>query len=285
MPRVSFTMVFTFLMGCALLGAFVISPAYTERFRFAALFIPISAPTYRIANWTRGRWTSDQAADTRDAQAVREENSRLRDEVVRLSNENRRLAVLAGDKESMGALSRLVDRFSVKGADPGNREGLTLAGSIFTDVKEGQPVIDARCLIGRIDRASAGSAHVKLVTDPTSIVIGRFVRFEQNGNRQEMVPVNDLPAIVEGIGNGQMHIVKLGWKAVQQSGPMPGDWVLANDPDLGRAQGLRIGVVESVDKLKQNRDFAEIRLRPEESWMHLSSVFVMTRQQDSPEAP
>ena len=150
--------------------------------------MPVSAPAYRLANLAQAHWANDAETDPRKNDSIVAENVRLRQQVSWLTEQNRQLAVLAHERQALGDLSTLCQRFSVGGADAGNRESLQLAGGVLTNVHEDQPVLYSGGLAGRID----ASGHVRLLTDPGFSVIGRFVRFAQQGERQEEVSFTDL---------------------------------------------------------------------------------------------
>jgi len=272
--RLPITQAFLILMGLAFCSAFVLPSRYTNPLRapVQGLFIPVSAPAARLANWAHAHWANDAETDPRKNDSIVAENVRLRNQVSWLIEQNRRLAVLAGEKKSLGDLNKLCQRFSVGGSDTGNRETLQLIDGILANVREGQPVLYFGGLAGRID----ASGQVRLLTDPGFNVSGKFVRFVQQGDRQELFPFTDLHPSVFGMGQGRMRITMNSLAEVKNAQLAVGDWVvLSDDTWPAEVQGKRIGKVESIAPRKDSPLFAEIKLAPETALIHLSEVFVL----------
>jgi len=272
--RIPVTQAFLLLMGLAFCSALVLPPRYADHLRkpVQGLFVPVSAPAKRLAEWARSHWANDAETDPRKDDSIRAENVRLRNEVSWLTELNHRLAVRAGEKQSLGNLDKLCQRFSVGGADTGNRETLQLSGGVLANVREGQPVLYFGGIAGRVD----ASGQVRLLTDPGFNVSGKFVRFVPQGDRQESLPFTDLQPSVFGMGQGRMHIITISMQAAKAAQLAPGDWVvLADETWPPEVQGKRIGKVEAIAPRKDSPLFAEIKLVPEGGLIHLSEVFVL----------
>ncbi|MGA2442567.1 MAG: rod shape-determining protein MreC [Tepidisphaeraceae bacterium] len=281
MSRVQFNQVFFGLMILSLLAAFVLPQRATDlgRTSFQTLLIPISRPTYRIANAIRGHFQPQSTEDTRSARTIEQENLGLKQQIQRMSAEIEQLEQRAGERASLGGFETYCTRFEVTAADSDNRDGLAIAGSGIGAVRVDQPVLSSGVvidLIGRITAVGALAARVRLITDAGFTVTGHFKSYSAAGGFQEN---KDLGAIVIGRGGGQMLIDNLWIKNVRDAHVQVGDWVVLSDETWPRAlQGVRIGRVASIQPLPKQSLFADIRLAPEENLMHLNDVWVMTHQ-------
>ncbi|MDP9173388.1 MAG: rod shape-determining protein MreC [Planctomycetota bacterium] len=282
MSRLQFNQVFFGLMALSFISAFLVPPRITDsgRVQLEGLFIPISRPTYRMANWLRGRVAPDIASDTRPDQDIKQENLALRQEVSRLGAEVERLQGLAAERASLGDRQSLCERFTVAGVDSGNRQALILAGDLQGDIKTGQTVLHTGGLAGRVEGAGLGGAHVRLITDPGFVVTGKFGSYVKNNDGSvSYVAVSDLLPIVQGMGNEQMNVTNLSYADVVKSGVKAGDLISLADRMFPRdAQGLILGRIVSVSRWKRAPLFAEILLEPQAALMRLNDVWVMTRE-------
>jgi cell shape-determining protein MreC len=278
--QLRFNQVFFALMALSFLSAFVAPARLTElqRVPLEGLLVPISRPTYHIATWLRGRLVRTPPEDSRSFDAIRQENLELRQEISRLQMEVERLGALAAERQNLGDLKSLCDRFPVAGTDSGDRDGLILSG-ISAAVKEQQPVLYGGGLAGTVDRAGEGVAHVRLVTDAGFVVSGQFVRFvKQPDGTVQVVRVSQLLPIVQGAGGGQMVIANLPLQDVTSAQLQPDDWVVLSDNTWPAAiQGIRVGRIASIKRAQRAALFAEIKLEPESGLMRLGDVWVMTR--------
>lgn len=267
-------------MALSFLSAFA-APARLTEMRsvpLEGLLVPISRPAYHLATWLRGRLVRTEPEDQRSAEAIQQENLELRQEISRLQMEIERLEALAAERQNLGDLKSLCDRFPVAGTDSGDRDGLTLGG-VPAEVQTDQPVLYGGGLAGRVDRVDEGVAHVRLVTDAGFIVSGQFVRFvKQSDGSVQAVRVSQLLPIVQGAGGGQMLIANLPLQDVTDAQLQPDDWVVLSDNTWPTAiQGIRVGRVASIRRAQKAALFAEIKLEPESGLMRLADVWVMTR--------
>jgi len=272
-----FNQVFFALMGMCLLSAFVLPVRVSSRGGvFAdAIFVPISAPTYRLASGLRRRLDPAPAEDTREQSTIAADNLALKQEVSRLTQQVLYLQSLAGERQSLGSLQSLCDRVPVAGTDSGNRDGLVISGLNLGAVREKQPVLYSGGLVGQVDSVGAGAAHVQLLTDAGFTVTGQFIRFVNSG---QAVRVGQMEPIVQGIGAGQMQIQNLSYSDVTAAGVAENDWVVLADNTWPQSvQGVRVARVASIDHLRKAPLFADIRLEPQEALMRLPDVYVMTR--------
>ena len=280
MFRPTFNQVFFGLVALSFISAFLAPPRLTDlgRVQLEGLFIPISRPTYHLATWLRRRLAPEPPEDNRPAEAIRRENLELRQEVSRLQMQMERLEALAAQRQSLGDLKELCQRFSVAGTDSGNRDGLILGGAL-SEVRADQPVLYAGGLAGRIDRAGVSAAHVRLITDSGVALTGRFIRFVRTDTGVQAQRISQLLPIVQGIGGGQMIIANLPLQEVTDAKLQVDDWVVLADETWPAAiQGIRLGRVASIARSERAALFAEIRLAPESGLLQLNDVWVMTRQ-------
>ncbi|MGD0461435.1 MAG: rod shape-determining protein MreC [Tepidisphaeraceae bacterium] len=274
-----FSQTFFALMVLSFFSAFVLPQRLTDlgRTQFATLLIPISRPTYIIASAIRAHFVHEPSEDTRPAQAIEQENLMLKQQNLTMAAEIDRLAQRAGERARLGGIESLCGRFEVAGTDSDNHEGLTITGSGLSAVHVDQPVLSSANvvdLIGRIDRVGSLAAHVTLVTDAGFTVTGHFFSVSAGGAAEN----TNLMAIVRGQGNGNMVISTLPFEIVKRNVRV-GDWIVLADDRWPQLHGVRIGRVASIRRLPSQSLFAEIGLAPETSLIHLSDVWVMTRQQ------
>lgn len=280
MSALRFSQTFFALMALSFLSAFVLPPRFTDlgRTPFETLLIPISRPSYRIANAIRGHFVHESAEDTRPDQAIEQENLVLKQQVQIMSAEIERLAQRADERERLGGFESLCGRFEVAGTDSDNREGLTITGSGLSAVRVDEPVLSSGTvidLIGRIDRVGALAAHAVLVTNAGFTVTGHFFSVSPGSGAVEN---KNLLPIVQGEGDGNMVIDNLSFQQLGDS-VHAGDWVVLSDNRWPQLHGVRVGRIASISPLPRQTLFAEIRLAQEPDLMHLNDVWVMTRQQ------
>lgn len=266
-------------MMLSLLSAFALPRRATDLngTSLQTLLIPISRPTYRIANAIRGHFETPAIEDTRDTRDIERENLALKQQIQAMSNEIDHLQQRARERDSLGGFEAFCDRFEVTAADTGVHEAITITGSGISNLRTDQAVLSSGsviALIGRISRAGEMAAQVRLVTDPGFTVTGHFVTYSAASGAVEN---KDLTAIVTGRGKGSMVIDNLSMDDVRRL--QPGDWVVLSDDawphDL---QGVRIGKIASIEPLPSQTLFADIRLAPEQNLTHLNDVWVMTHQ-------
>lgn len=134
-----------------------------------ALFSPVqrvaTAVTRPVAGFIDG--VSDIAGLRDEVDRLRTENDELRDQLLDVASLENRLAELQriNDLEPPGELATITARITsssptefdqIRWIDKGSDQGIAI----------GQAVIDEDGLVGRIDFVAAGSARVRLITDP-----------------------------------------------------------------------------------------------------------------------
>jgi cell shape-determining protein MreC len=276
--RLHFNQVFFGLMSLALISAFVAPPRISDvsRIQIEGLFIPISRPAYRLANWVRSRLVHEEPADARPDQAIAAENLALKQEVSRMQMEIERLSALAGERKQLGKFEDLCDRFTVNSADSGNRGSLALGG-VLAGLHKEQPVLYSAGLVGWIDSAGVGGARVRLITDAGFTVTGRFVRFQNADGNVKEVQVGDFVPIVQGSGRGDMVIANLAFDDIAKTLRV-NDWVvLADEVWPAAVQGMHLGRIVSIGRLERQPLFAEIHVLPATDLTRLRDVWVLMR--------
>ena len=276
MARLHFNQVFFGLMALSFVSAFLAPPRFTDaaKVQIEGLFIPISRPAYRVSNWLRGRVAPPATTDPRPDEDVRGENRELRQRVAYLTAELERLQSLAAERQSLGRLTDMCDRFNVEGADSGIGQGLILGGMLLGSVRADQAVLSNNFLVGKIYNAGPMTAHVRLVTDPGFRIGGNFSR--PGGGEGVQRQLAQLSPIVQGAGEGQMIIVNISANDADKHLHLK-DWVTVADSRFASISGLEIGRIVSITRAKRSPLMAEIRVEPELSLTQLNDVWVMTR--------
>jgi cell shape-determining protein MreC len=277
MSSLRFNQVFFGLMTLSFISAFIAPPHLTDvpRVQFEGLFIPISGPAHRVANWMRERIAPQELPPPRPLATLEDENSGLRKQVLVLEAQVQRLEGLAAERQNLGDLNAFCDRFNVQGVDSGNLQGLIIGGALLSGVQTGQEVLYNRCLVGKIDRAWPVGAHVRLVTDPEFIISGRFSRSGPTG--EELARLRDLLPIVQGVGDGQMAITNIPYDQAHDKLRI-GDWVTVSDTRFTAVEGVPLGHIVSISRTRKAPLFADIRVEPETPLLQLNDLWVMTRK-------
>jgi cell shape-determining protein MreC len=279
MSHLKFNHVFVALMLLSAACAFVIPLRVTNplRAQFQSLFAPVSRPVGALASWVHGKAVRPDAIDPRDANAVAQENQRLKTSLANLQSQIKTLQDITAERQLLGDVLPLCTPAPVVGADAGNRESLSIqSGAGF---KEGMYALYWGGIVGRIDRAGlSGGAQVRLVTDPGFSVQGSFGRFITDSRGQPVFQSIKAPApLVQGAGKGGMIIRRLPLEEVSEV--QKGDWVVVQDSDWPiTLQGYKLGVVESKEPAPGAPLFAEIHLKPMANLLQLREVMVMNKQ-------
>ena len=154
--------------------------AYIDQFNAAGLFNPLSYPIRRAAKVAFGSFDRQPSADARSDDAIREENSQLRQQIAQLTATVEALRKIDGDRRNLGDLKSSSMRLDVAGADAAGRDVLLLKVSPLTQLVQDSPVYSPVGLVGRLD-AGRGGARVRLITDDGFAVTGTSYGFRSNG--------------------------------------------------------------------------------------------------------
>ena len=282
MSHVKFNHVFALLVLLCILSAFVF-PRSTSGIRahVQGMFYPVAKPARAIASSVRG--SLDRIDDKRPAGDIAAENQRLKGVVASLSAQVEHLSSRVAEGEQFGEVGKDAKRIAVMGNDPQSRDSLSVVGR-FDATLFNQPALYSYGLAGRFERAGLTGAQVRLITDRSFSVTGRFARFVDNG-QGGMVwrELETKPAIVAGAGNGVMMITNLEYKeAVEDAKIGEGTWVVLADREYPpMLQNQKLGRVVSVRRQAEAALWADIEVRPEWNLMALTQVWVLRDPNDS----
>ena len=280
MSHIKFNHVFGFLLVLSLLSAFVIPPKYTNKAlpQVQSIFAPVSGPTRRAAVWVHGRVAPPESADRRRAEDVKDENQKLRLQVIelraQLDRERKR-------NEQWATLGRVRDQcvaVEVAGGDGGSRDSLALAGSTLEHVRDNAVALYPGGVAGQIQgRAGIAGAQLRLVTDLGFRVQGRFVRMDRNLAPQPVL--NDGVVITfEGVGGAMVVRPPLSEGVVSAAGLKVGDIAVAHEREWPPVlEGKALGTVTRIEPRRDAAGFLEVRVEPSMNLMMLDEVMVMRR--------
>jgi hypothetical protein len=287
MSHFRFNHVFTVLLVLSAGSAFVISPRVSDRVRASAqgLFAPISRPVHLAGGWLHARIGNVEPMDMAAANAppraepvVYQENEQLRLIVASLTAQLEELKRINADREALGDVRALCTPVAVIGGDSGTRDSLAVQRPAGIELRAGMPVLYAGGLAGRIERAGATGAQVRLITDRGFRITGSFGRFvATEAGAVEFVRIHTPAPLVEGTGKGTMSVRNLPMAAVESAGLAPNDWVVldVNDWPMNLA-GYKVGRVVSITDRSNAPGFAEIHLQPSRNLLRLREVMVLT---------
>jgi rod shape-determining protein MreC len=278
MSRIRFNHIFFALLALSFLSAFVFDKK-TDALRpqFQGLFTWISRPIHQVGSTVSDKLAAQPATDRRSAASLRQENDALRVALVSLEGQLNALRQLNAERELVGPVRSLSIPAAVTGADSAQRDSLLLAATSRDGVREGQPVVYAGGIAGRIDSAGLTGSRVQLVTDIDSRLLATFGRYRRNGDRLEYLRLPLQPQVIRGLGDGTMTVFNLTAKAVQDAGLAVGDWATLADADWPMSlQGYRVGRVTDIRPAKAAL-FIEVRLQPAGNLMGLREVMVVTK--------
>lgn len=286
MPQLKFNHIFMSLLLLSAATAFFMPAAYVGFARgwADAIFAPVAYPLRETAKAIHGRFHPPDQPDVNVAPAdMAIEIERLRKQVATLVGQVEELNRLNANRQFMGEAGRYAIPFRVIGCAG---EVLQLDASSSDGLAKGMPVIDRDGLVGRITTDRPGGAHVLLISHPQSRVNALFVRFRSTSDGNAKFEQLKCPTpLVEGRGNGVLHIVNLTLQQTQDAGLVVGDWVVLHDnqwPDLVRWYYL--GQVTHIQPQARSRQFAEITVTPRINLLQLSQVMVVTGKAAAPQA-
>ncbi|HET6251212.1 MAG TPA: rod shape-determining protein MreC, partial [Tepidisphaeraceae bacterium] len=171
-----------------------------------ALFVPVARPSGAIARWAHNSFAAPELSmDTRDADVVRRENERLKNEVSTLSTRVEALEEAEYHRRLVGPIRDYCTPFAVASTDSGTRASLGIQGTSWQGLREGMVALYAEGIVGRIERAGLAGARVRLVTDSGFRIQVGFVRFDG----AKFIRLKPLQSVTEGTGKGAMLITLL----------------------------------------------------------------------------
>jgi cell shape-determining protein MreC len=283
MSAIKFHHVFAALLLLSALSAFVIPERYTAKAQpqVQSLFYPVAKPVRSVAGAIHGRLARPETKDARDSQTLLEENEQLRQEFAALSQQLEELRRINAERSKLGPIRDQCTPVAVVGNDAGGREGLLLRGSTLEGLREGQVVLFAGGVVGKIERPPGlAGAQVRLITDKgmrTGACFGRWANGEDG--TVAFARLRTPAILVEGTGDGAMRVITDLTKAeVTEAKLAPNDWVVVEDPDWDpRVQTRRLGKVVHVAAKTTAPLYADIRVEPVTSLMRLREVMVVTK--------
>jgi rod shape-determining protein MreC len=193
------------------------------------------------------------ASYTTEITALREENAELKRieglnakallQIEQLANENKRLRELAGARERAAVRSVLAEVL-YETRDPFTRK-LVLDKGAQQQVTIGQPVIDAKGLIGQVTRVFQFTSEMTLVTDRNMTVP---VVLQRTGMRS---------VAFGGAAPGRMELRFLASSADVKEG----DLLTTSGLDALYPPGLPVGRIERIERGGEN-DFVKVLVAP-----------------------
>lgn len=281
MSTLRFQHVFAGLLCLSALSAFVVPPRYTVKLepQIQGLFVPVARPAGAIAGWFHDRLAPPVMIDRRRNEDIRHENEQLRAQVSNLTMQVEDLRQRNAERAKLGDMGNLCTAVKVVGSDPGSRDSLALATSSLEGIRAEQYVLCQTCLVGQIDRVGLAGAQVRLITDGSFRIRGKFAHFTTDAaGTAQFEPLGTPAVLVEGLGHGKMAVRELTYDAAKLNLHV-GDVLIVDDPEGPLAlKGLPIGRITSIEHRRENRLFADIGLEPVTRLTRLREVMVMTKE-------
>jgi cell shape-determining protein MreC len=285
MSYLKFNHVFFGLMALSLLSAFVLPARVTDRAgsSVANIFLPISAPSRRLAAWAHSKLVPRPIRDDgspgnpRSVQKVYDENELMRIELGSLKEQLLRLQERESERSAVGEVRALCTPFTVAAGDSAGRDSLALSGSSFDGVAAGQPVLYPGGIAGKISRAGIGEARVMLVTDTQFSAEVTFARFLYTDGHPDLRSLSSEKYVLHGSGRGSMFTT-VSSSFMEETHLVAGDWAVLSDNEWGLAvRGYRIGQVSAVAPSKSAGWF-DVTIKPDQDLKKLDEVMVLNRK-------
>jgi cell shape-determining protein MreC len=280
MRQLKFKHVFASLMVISFICAFV----FPRQTRPAApllqvLFAPVARPVAALGNALRGRFDKKTVEDNRPDEDIREENERLRAELIYQSSQLELLKKINADRASLGSIRDLCTPVAVVGSDSSGLRQTLDVGPIAGGAQANQAVLYGDGVAGKIVDVGIAGARVRLITDGRSAVTGTFCRYERGeGGELTLRKIPTTPAVLEGTGSNRMVVQNLYLTEIESAKIQVGDWVTLADPNFPEpVQGYMLGKVVSIRSLAKNALYAELQVEPQGALARLREVMVMNR--------
>jgi rod shape-determining protein MreC len=222
-------------------------------------------------------WTKDLFNARSENEKLREENTRLKQEVIQNESALQQNVILRGLLDYQDAPTFPKDFHGVATqviAQPSGafeKEIVVAAGS-DDGVVVGSPVVTAAGLVGTVTSLNEGAARVRLIVDQASAVSAVDLRTQADG-------------IVEPQPGGSLMLDRVGKDEVVHVG----DEVVTSGSRAGQLASLYprnipIGRVTFVGKLSSDL-YQQVLIRSDVDFTGLDSVFVLVSTKPSPELP
>lgn len=253
----------------------------------AIAFAPVSHPASRFA----GLLMADPGPIQRPGELpaklseALDENQRLRQRIEQLHGQLEVLKSLNEDRKRLG-------ESVLPHCTPARVIGA--AGDVLQIVVTGQGPIaaDAPALhygpvhhgvAGVVSAAGAAGAQVRLISDPSIRIEGRFGRIDQQSGELRVLDIE--PPLVEGAGGGMCQIARAKREELDRERVAAGDWVVLADRNWPEELLFyRIGQVASIEDIAAEPGFARVMIRPAVELRALSELMVF-RTQTRPARP
>jgi len=205
---------------------------------------------------------------------VRAENRELKQEIQRLRLEQVRLADDAEQARRLQLLLGFKEKFIAKtlAAQVIGSSGSEQSRSVYIDkgthdgIEQGQAVITADGVVGKVLRVFGSSAQVLLINDQTSGV-------------GVILDKSRLQGVLRGTATGQVVLEKI----MSDEGVQMGEVVTTSGGDQIFPKGLSVGVVQQVKT--GNDSFLEIRVKLAANLNKLEEVLVVTKMDQRAPTP
>lgn len=196
------------------------------------------ANPFRSAGAHVGAAAGDAAENMEDATADEATLSQLREENAQLREENAQLEEYRQEAERLSGLLNLQETYSIEGVSARviGRSTEAWNQTVIIDVGEddgigtGLTVMGAAGVVGQVVDTTAGSATVRLLTDPQS-------------GAAAIIQTNRAEGVVRGSLDGLLYLENVD-ADVQV---IPGDYVLTSGLGGSYARGLLIGMIVKVE--------------------------------------
>lgn len=235
-------------------------PLHKTRLGVQAAAAPVGAVGEYVTRPVRGviSWVSDLGVSRSQLEALRQQNSQLRNQVATLEEarlENERLRALVNfvqtnKLKSVGA--------NVIGRPANSWEGvITIDKGTADGVQADMPVVGAQGLLGQTTDVTARSARVRLITDPQSGVAA-------------LIQANRAQGVVRGSIDGHVSLDFVSHETTVKAG----DIVITSGIGGVYPKGLVIGEVTAVHN-PPNSLYQDIQLAPASNIAGLEDVVVL----------
>ena len=244
----------------------------------ALAFAPISHPANRVSGLLLGAQVpviASPGESARESGVIAEENQRLRQRIENLQGQLASLQQLHADRQLLG--QEVLERCIAARVIGSDRDVLQVVGTGRGRIVQGMPALHygqaQRGLAGVVSAAGAGGAQVRLISDPSVRVTGRFGRFDSKTGA--FVVLNTEPPLIEGMGDGMCRVARAKREELEREGLRVGDWaVLADNAWPEHLTYFRIGQVVAIEDIPAEPGFARILIRPAVELRRLRELMV-----------
>lgn len=230
----------------------------------SSILYPIQGSYNYIDENVSGLWDKyiDLINIKQESTNFKTENEKLKSELISLSEiaeENRKLKELLSIKTS-GSTKSVVAK--VIGYDPSTWiDQIIIDKGMLDNIQIGQVVISSSGLVGQVIMSGAKTAHIQLLSDRRSSV-------------DSIVQRTRIRGIVDGNGSFSTK-----WNYVpNDSDIIPGDIILSSGLDGVFPEGLLIGSVLNVEKVKTGQLFKDVNLKLAVEYRQLEYVMVLVNE-------